>query len=485
MPTWKEWLQELNRRGRGASEQGGADKVKKQHAAGRLTARERLDKLLDDGSFLEIGLLGGGAPPAGDAVPADGLIGGYGTIDGQSVLVMAEDFTVKGGSIGHVGAAKRLRFAELALQENRPFLMLLEGAGERADNALERYPRTPNDLQMLTKLKGRVPVVSVVLGASAGHGALAAVFSDYVIMTRQAALFSAGPQLVKAALGQTVTPQELGGAGMHATISGMAHGLAEDDVSALDMARQYIGYFCNRRKEGPLGDDAAKDLLDIIPPDLMQPYDMADVLAEVFDQGSVMLLQPDYGSSISTALARLDGQTVMVVASQPAVMGGAITREAAGKAAHFLETAGAFALPVVFLCDTPGVMPGAEAEQAGTLKASAAFYRAQAGLTGPKLHVTLRKAFGFGSSLMAMNPFDGQTMTLAFPNASLGAMPVKGGADAAGLDEAEAQKLAELSAGAWAGADNVAYDRVIDPRHLRDELVAALRHAHYAQGGAS
>lgn len=494
MPTWKDWLQELNRRSRAASEQGGVAKVNKQHDAGRLTARERLEKLLDQDSFFEIGLLGAGAPPSGEPIPADGLIGGYGMIGGQSVVVMAEDFTTKGGSIGHVGAAKRVRFAQLALQEKRPFIMLLEGVGERADNALERYPRTPNDLQMLACLKGQVPVISVVMGSSAGHGALAAVFSDYVIMTRQAALFSAGPQLVKVALGQTVTPQELGGAQIHATASGIAHGLAEDDMTALEMVRHYLDYFTHREKDGRSDHDGVTDILDIIPPDVMQPYDMTLVLTQLFDRGSVMLLQPDYGASLCLALARLEGHSVMVVASQPAVMGGAITMEAAGKAAHFLETASAFALPVVFLCDTPGVMPGAEAEQAGTLKAAAAFYRAQAELTGPKLHVTLRKAFGFGSSLMAMNPFDGQTITLAFPNASLGAMPVKGGADAAGLDEAEAQKLAELGAGAWAGADNVAYDRVIDPRQLRGELVAALGHAyqaheaheaHEAKGGAS
>lgn len=478
MIEWKDWLIELTRRQQNAEAQGGETKIKKQTDAGRMTARQRITALLDEASFHEIGALGAGAPPEGEPIPADGLIGGYGTIKGQSVVVMAEDFTVKGGSIGHVGAAKRVRFAQLALQEKRPLIMLLEGAGERADNALERYPRTPNDLQILAKLKGQVPIVSVVMGASAGHGALGAVFSDYVIMTRNAALFSAGPYLVKASLGQTVTTDELGGAQMHATNSGIAHAVADDEDQAFEKVRHYLGFFTlphiGKENVAPTGQ---KDILKIIPPDLMQPYDMLEVLSEVFDGGTLLELQPDYGASLIMAMARLNGQALMVVASQPAFMGGAITMEAANKATHFLETADSFSLPVVFLCDTPGVMPGAAAEKAGTLKAAGAFYRAQAKLQAPKLHVTIRKAFGFGSSLMAMNPFDSQTISLAFPNASLGAMPSKGGAQAAGMDAAEAEKLEKLAAGAWAGADNVAYDRVIDPRSLRQELLVALRHA--------
>jgi acetyl-CoA carboxylase carboxyltransferase component len=176
-----------------------------------------------------------------------------------------------------------------------------------------------------------------------------------------------------------------------------------------------------------------------------------------------------------TAFARLGGESVLIVANQPAFKGGTITKDAAEKAAHFLRVAGFFRLPVVFLADNPGVMPGPEAERAGTLRAAAGMYTAQRSIRAPKLHVTLRKAFGFGSSLMAMNPFDRQTVTLAFTGISLGGLPAPGGADAAKASEAERERMGELQSGAWAAADNLGYDRVIDPRDLRNELIQALR----------
>ena len=475
MPDWSEWLKELARRQEFTENMGGPEKLAAQHAKGKMDARARITTFLDKDSFTEYGALAAGAPPSGLPLAADSLVGGTGTVDGAAVVVMAEDFTVRGGSIGHVGAAKRVRLAGLALQENIPFVMMLDGAGGRSDNALERYPRTPNDLQVLAKLKGKVPIVALVLGPSAGHGALGAVFADFVIISDRAALFVAGPPLVKAALGQQVSAEDLGGPSVHIIKSGTAHNRTADDKAGLELARTYLSYFTHKAIQDAQPKPGADDtLLEIIPSELMQPYDMALVIERVVDPNSALFLQPDFGGSLLIALARLAGQTVMVVASQPLVMGGAITREAADKAAHFLTIAQHFHLPTIFLCDTPGVMPGPQAEQDGTLKSSARFFQAQSNLSGPKIHVTLHKAFGFGSSLMAMNPFDGQTITMAFPNASLGAMPAKAGAKSGGASNADAQKLAELQSGAWKGADNMAYDRVIKPQDLRIELVKAL-----------
>jgi acetyl-CoA carboxylase carboxyltransferase component len=216
------------------------------------------------------------------------------------------------------------------------------------------------------------------------------------------------------------------------------------------------------------------DILDTIPTDHQKPYDMRAVLEQVVDAESLLELQPLYGRAIVTAFARIGGQSALIVANQPAVDAGAITADAADKSAHFLRVAGAFGLPVVFFADTPGVMPGPKAERAATLGAAARMYTAQRAIRAPKVHVTLRKAFGFGSSLMAMNPFDHQTVTLAFPGISLGGLPALGGAAASKASDAERERMGELQSGAWSAADNLGYDRVIDPRELRNELIRAL-----------
>ncbi len=382
---------------------GGPERLARQAAKGRLNARERVARLCDEGTFKEIGALGGAAPPAGgEPVPADALVGGVARVDGRSVVVIAEDFTVKGGSIGHVNAAKRLRLAKLAQQERIPLILLLDGAGERASNAFERYPFAPNDLQIVADLQGQVPVVTLVLGVSAGHGALTGVFADLIIMTENASLFAAGPPVVLGSLGIQVTPEELGAARTHTAESGVAHNLAADEDEALSMARRFLSYLPQHagaaHSEPPAGRDADERLLDsildTIPANHQRPYDMRPVLEQLVDAGSLLEVQPLYGTTILTAFARIGGRSVLIVASQPAVGAGAITAEAAEKATHFLRVAGSFGLPVVFLTDTPGVMPGPEAERVGTLRAAAGMYLAQRAIRAPKVHVTLRKAFG-------------------------------------------------------------------------------------------
>ena len=482
MSDWDPLLEDLAVRRAAGAAMGGPERLARQHEGGRLDARARVDAFLDPGSFRELGVqagsVGRGMTPV---APADGLIAGHGTVDGRPVLVGAEDFTVMGGSIGIGTHAKRHRLAQLAEQERVPLIMLLEGAGERTQNAFERYPHAPNDLQALVRLRGVVPTVAVVMGASAGHGALTAPLMDFVVMVEGAALFSAGPPLVAAATGEEVSKEELGGAAIHTAISGVAHNAVVDDGAALDLARRYLGFFptaaggtapIRAADDGPRRLD---EILDVVPADPRRPYDVRSVVELLADDGDVLELQPAFGRSMVTALVRLDGIPVAVVANNPSVKAGAIDRDGAEKAARFLETVGPFALPVVFLADNPGVLAGTVAEQSGILRFAAAMYVAQAAVRGPKLHVTLRKAYGFGSSLMAMNPFDGQTTTLAFPGARLGAMPAESGADAAGIEPDVKALLqhAELG-GAYAAADRLSYDDVIDPRDLRDELRAAL-----------
>jgi len=475
MSDWADWLRELKRRKEAAHAMGGQENIDRQHSRGRLTARERIAQLLDENTFSEYGALAGGHPPNGNKVAADGVVGGTGEINSQAVVVISEDFTVMGGSIGHVGAAKRVRLVTLAHEQKKPLIFLLDGAGERASNALERYPRAPNDLQLLAKTKGLIPIVALVLGASAGHSALAATFADFVIITKGSALFTAGPSLVKSALGKEVQIEELGGAKMHTSVSGVAHNLVSDESSAFILCRQYLSYFHSNTVASEPPSHDHKKVSDIVPVELFTPYDISEVLRSISDQDSLLILQPDFGGPICIALGKMRNATVMFVASQPIDMGGAITKDAANKSARFLKVAVAFKLPVIFLADTPGVMPGPEAEQAGTLAAAAEFYQAQSAINTCKIHVTLRKAFGFGSSLMAMNPFDQQVLSMAFPNASLGAMPPQSGTDSEAIDEQSADQIGLQQSAAWSGADNMAYDRIIEPDNLRAELLNALR----------
>lgn len=482
---WKPLLEDLALRRDAARAMGGPERLERHRAGGRWDARQRIEALFDADTFVELGTLVGSVhrgvtPP----VPADGLVTGHGLVDGRPVLAAAEDFTVMGGSIGHGTTAKRQRLADLARQERVPLVMLLEGAGERTQNAFERRGRAPNDLQTLARLAGLVPTVCVVMGPSAGHGALTAPLMDFVVMVEGAALFSAGPPLVRSSMGEEVTKEELGGTAVHTAASGVAHNAAPDDASAIELVRRYLSYFPVNAWEHPpttdAGDDrgprAIPEILDLIPADPRKGYDVREVMDAVFDGGSVLEIQPAYGRPVVTALAHLGGAAVGVVANQPAAKAGSIDADAADKGAHFLEVADAFHLPVVFLADNPGVLAGSASERAGILRHAARMFAAQVRLRSPKLHVTLRKAYGFGSSLMAMNPFDDQTVTLAFPGARLGAMPAVGGGQAAGL-EGEAQSLLEHAelGGAYSSADTMGYDEVIEPAELRNALLDALR----------
>jgi len=375
-----------------------------------------------------------------------------------------------------------------------PLVFMLEGAGHRLTNT--HAGRRPNDLQGLAELSGQVPIVCLVLGASAGHGALTAPLSDFVVMTRQAALFVASPSLVKAAIGENVTKEMLGGPQVHVVESGVAHNLADDDAEAILLARRYLAYFPLNawepppRNDGPATAPRLLDpILDLIDPDPRKPYKVRPVLELLADAGSVLEVQPAFGSCVVTALARRGGCSVAIVANDPSAMAGTIDADGADKASHFLGVAGAFHLPVIFLADNPGVMSGTAAEREGTLRQAARMFVAQHRLQVPKLHVTLRKAFGFGSSVMAMNPFDAQTLSVAFPAVTLGAMPVASVAESAKLDAAtQARIAAEQAGGPYEVASRLGYDDVIDPREPRNcllrglELAAARRARHCEPG---
>ena len=480
---WQTLLQQLSERTEAAIAMGGTDKVAQQHERGRLTARQRIDVLCDANSFNEYGALAGGNHPGGQpALAADALVGGTARIEGRGAVVMAEDFTVKGGSIGHPNAAKRARLVRLAMEQQLPLILMLDGAGERTGNQTERYPNSPGDLQLVADLQGQVPVVTLVLGVSAGHGALTGVFADLIIMAEGSAMFTAGPPLVQASLGLETTSEQLGGARMHTQESGVAHNLGATEQDCFAMARYFLSMLPSRagdplpelRDRPAAAPRLVEGLVDIIPPQANRAYDMREVLMQVVDTQSLFELQPDYGCSIIAALARVGGVPCVLIANQPSVQAGAITVEAARKAAHFIGVANSFSLPLITLLDNPGVMPGSASEQAGVLQAAGNMFQAQRRYHGKKIVVTLRKAFGFGSSVMGMNPWDRQAVSIALPSVSLGGVPAIGGAEAARASEEEAAQLRDIQSGAWVPADSMAFDKVVAPADLRNEIITAL-----------
>jgi acetyl-CoA carboxylase carboxyltransferase component len=462
---------------------GGPERLARHRASGKLDARARVAALVDPGTFREIGTLAGGE------VPADAIVTGSGLIDGSPVMVGAEDFTTAAGTIGSASNAKRYRLAELALQHRIPLIMLLEGAGYRPE---DRRGRTPVDLIMQARCSGSVPIVTGVLGASAGHGALIAPMSDFCLMTEQAAIFTAGPPVVRQSTGEQVSKADLGGPAV-AVGSGLVHNRAADDLAALRQIRGYLSYFPSSAWTYPpsrTADDRTAprptpELLDLVPANHRQAYDMRRVIDIVTDGPDWFEIAPAFGPAILCVLAHLGGHPVAVVANQPQVLAGAIDADAAAKAARFITVADAFHLPLIFLADNPGMLPGAQSERAGVLRTGARMFAAQTLATTPKIHLTLRKAYGFGSMVMAMAGFDGQGATFAFPGATLGAMGASAHSAAIGAPDGLAETLreAELSA-SYESASHLRFDELIDPRETRDALLAALGQALSARQSA-
>jgi len=475
---WGPLLEKLEQKKAWARELGGPERVERfMHSRGKLDARQRIERLFDADTFVELGVLVG----AIERIAGDAFVCGIGRVDGRPCIAGVEDFSTLAGSIGQGGSAKRYRIAELAMQERVPLVMMLEGAGHRLTDT-GGGGRAPNDLLAMADLSGQVPMVCLVLGASAGHGALAAPLSDFVIMSEQAAMFSGGPPLVKSATGEDVTKEELGGPKVCAEIAGSVHNVARNDAAAIDMARSYLSYFPlsrdhepPRRNEPDTGPRRIEELLSIIPPNDRQPYKMREVIEHVVDRGSFLEIQPLYGKAIIVGMAFLGGRAVAIVANDPWVRAGAMDSAASIKAMDFLENVANFHHPVIFLADNPGVMAGTKAEREGILKWGGKMFRAERRIRAPKLHVTLRKAFGFGMVTMSGTPFDNQTLSFSLPGVNLAAMPAGSGGRAANLSGEEQRKAEDAQqAGPYRMANGMGVDDVIDPRDLRNTLLNGL-----------
>ena len=504
--SWEKDIDELNARRRLARKLGGEEAIARQHDFGKLTARERIEKLLDTTSFHEMGTLTGKAEYDADGVfrditPANAIIG-QGRIDGRKVVVSADDFTIRGGSSESTISDKWVFAERLAFEMRMPLIRLVDSAGgsvrlleQQGQTKIPGYPTWP-----LARLMGAVPVVGVALGACAGLGAIKVAFSHFSVMVKGTSqVFAAGPPVVKQGLGADVDMEALGGHRVHARGSGVVQNEADSEEDALRQVRAYLSYLPRNVWEMPerseTGDDpgrADEALLDAVPEDRRKVYDVRAILTSVFDEGSVFEIGRYTGSSTVTALARLDGYPVGVMANDPYHAGGAMTRRAAEKTEKFVDVCDTFHLPMVNLVDQPGVMTGIEAEKAGTVAAALRALAAIEQSETPWISIIVRRVFGVaGGAHGRKHGIDGSSVNLryAWPSARWGSIPIEGGVQAAFRKEIEAApdpdaRRAEIEAryetlaSPFLSAERFSILDIIDPRETRPILTEWVKDAY-------
>jgi len=458
----------------------------------KLFVRDRIDLLLDAGTFVEDGLL---ANALADDLPADGVVTGRGLVDGRPVCVMANDPTVKAGSWGARTVEKIVRLTENALRSEIPVVYLVDSAGARITDQVQLFPGRRGAGRIFhnqVKLSGRVPQVCCLFGPSAAGGAYIPAFCDVVVMVEgNASMYLGSPRMAEEVIGERVTLEEMGGARMHATVSGCGDNLAVDDVDAIEQARLWLSYFPTSWREPPPPEPSfppASVLSDsTVPADDKVGYDIHTVIEGVVDQGSFFEVKPLFAPELVVGLARLDGAAIGLVANNPAVKGGVLFSDSADKAARFIWSCDAFALPLVFLCDVPGFMVGSQVERGGIIRHGAKMISAVSEATVPKLSVLVRKAYGAGLYAMAGPAFEPDAC-IALPTAKVAVM----GPEAA-VSAVYANKIAALAdedeRAAFVDARRREYeedvdllrlaadlviDAIVQPADLRRELVARL-----------
>jgi len=479
---------------------GGPDKVAKQHAEGKLTARERLELLIDEGSWVELGIHGrphfSQAAMAGREAPADGVITGYGRIDGRLAAVAAYDFTVLAGSMGMTGEIKVARLRELALGKRIPMVWLLDSAGARIQEAVgSLFAGTGQLFRDEVVASGVIPQVAALMGPCAAGTAYIPGLADFVPMVRgRGSMALAGPHLVRAAIGEEVTQEELGGSHVHTRHSGVADLEAADDGECIAQIKRYLSYFPSHCEEAPplkASDDpidrADEELLDVLPESNRKPYDMHEVIRRIVDEGEYFELKPRWARTIITCLARFGGRPAGIVANQPRQLGGILDNDSADKAARFINLCNAFGLPLVYLVDVPGFMVGTKVEREGIIRHGAKMLYATANATVPKVTVIIRKAYGAGYYVMCGRAYE-PDLIVAWPSAEISVMGPEGAVEIIfrrQVQEADdpAAKRAELIEGfrkvidVYIAAGNGMIDDVIDPRETRQTICRALQMA--------
>jgi propionyl-CoA carboxylase beta chain len=502
MPTTKEpTVNEKIKRHRELSEQaklgGGSKRIQEQHDKGKLTARERIDLLLDAGSFNEIdqfvvhqctefGM-------AEKKIPGDGVVTGYGTIDGRLVYVFSQDFTVFGGSLGEMFAKKVCKLMDLAMKVGAPVIGLNDSGGARIQEGVASLAGYGDIFFRNVTSSGVIPQISAIMGPCAGGAVYSPALTDFIIMVDKTShMFITGPDVVKTVLGQEVTFEDLGGAMVHSQTSGVAHFIAKDEQQCIQMIKKLLSFLPSNYLEDPPVIESADDpnrtdegLPKVIPDDSDKPYDVREIILRVVDSGEFFEIQPLWAQNITIGFARLNGKTVGIVANQPAHYAGALDINSSMKAGRFVRFCDAFNIPIVTFVDVPGFLPGIEQEHGGIIKHGSKLLYAYCEATVPKITVILRKDYGGAYDVMG-SKHSGADLNYAWPTAEIAVMGPHGAINIIFRKEiAEAedskQKHAELVTGyrqkfasPYIAAQKGYIDEVIEPAQTRPKLISAL-----------
>jgi propionyl-CoA carboxylase beta chain len=468
---------------------GGEHRIQQQHLKGKLTARERIDLLLDEGTFEEwdkfvehrchdFGM-------DGQKIPGDGVVSGFGTINGRLVFVFSQDFTVFGGALSEANAEKILKVMNQAMKVGAPIIGINDSGGARIQEGVASLGGYADIFQQNVLASGVIPQISLVMGPCAGGAVYSPAITDFIFMVEHSSyMFVTGPDVVKTVTHEVVTPEELGGASIHSRKSGVADLAISDDVEALLLTRRFVDFLPASNREAPprwpTEDPATREdpsLDTLVPPDASKPYNIKEVITKVADEGDFFELQPDYAQNIVIGFIRLQGSSIGVVANQPMVMAGCLDINASKKAARFVRFCDAFNIPILTLVDVPGFMPGTAQEYGGIIKNGAKLLYAYAECTVPKVTLITRKAYGGAYDVMASKHLRGD-VNFAWPSAEIAVMGAKGAVEIifrqdigdAQLIEARTQEYEDKFANPFIAASRGFIDDVFLPRETRQRV---------------
>jgi propionyl-CoA carboxylase beta chain len=497
MPPSDPRLAELRAVRERARQGGGADRIAKQHAKGKLTARERLDLLLDPGTFNElepyITHQGHEFGQAGEKYLGEGVITGYGQIEGRTVYVYAQDFTVYGGTLSEMQSHKICRVMDLALRNGAPIIGLIDSGGARIQEGVRSLGGYAEIFRRNAQYSGVIPQISVMLGPCAGGAAYSPALTDLILMVeKHSYMFLTGPEVIKTVTGEVIEPENLGGTEVHMAVSGTAHLASKTEPEALQLCRRVLSYFPSNNVDNPpfvkptdppqRMDD---ELNNLIPLDASAPYSMHAVIERIVDRGSLIELQPEWARNAIVGLARLGGHSVGIVAQEPSVMAGVIDIDASDKITRFVRMCDCFNLPLITFVDSPGFLPGVSQEHGGIIRHGAKVLYAYSEATVPKISVITRKAYG-GAYVVMSSKYLGTDVNYAWPSAEVAVLGAEGAANILFKDVIKSAadpgaERARLAAdyrrrfnNPYHAASAGYVDDILEPRETRPKLIAAL-----------
>jgi propionyl-CoA carboxylase beta chain len=497
MSSVQDSIDDLRRRKAQAEAGGGQQRIAAQHARGKMTARERIEQLVDEGSFVEVDSLVEHRCTDFDmdrnVIPGDGVVCGHGTIDGRTIYCFAQDFTVYGGSLGEMHGLKICKILDMALKTGAPVIGLNDSGGARIQEGVASLGSYAEIFFRNVRASGVIPQISVIMGPCAGGAVYSPAITDFIVMVDKTAhMFITGPEVIKTVTNEEVSFEDLGGAATHANRSGVTHFTAQDDNDALELVRNLISMLpSNNLERAPIKDTTdppdreCENLDELVPLDPTLPYDIVDAVEEVLDDGAFLEVQADYAQNIVIGFGRLGGHTIGVVANQPKFLAGCLDIDASVKAARFIRFCDAFNIPLLTFVDVPGFLPGASQEWGGIIRHGAKLLYAYAEATVPKLTVITRKAYGGAYDVMSSKHIRGD-YNVAWPTARLAVMGAEGAVQiihrrrigAAGDPIGERERLIddyeETFANPYRAAALGYLDDVIQPRETRAKLSRAL-----------